>query len=289
MYFRESTRSPWSTVQNVTNLNSQNEWEPLTSYSEETDGISPVRRAKANKRVLALGNGESRKDIDLTSLYEYGIIYGCNALYRDFRPDALVVVDPVMKEEIWETDYLLENKAYFKDWGMDEPQGAGQRRRLLDKDDWGFRATPAYHYLKLGGNKAPDKKVINSNEVIRRKFPDDAHRIGYASGPLSILLACIEEQPDEVYLIGHDLFGFDDKFNNVYKDTPNYQGSLSPATPSDNWIIQLKQNFNDFGPASDHPIEFYHVNPLKKEISDWNLLVNIHSITLDEMWKRLNR
>ena len=46
-----------------------------------------------------------------------------------------------MKEEIWETDYLLENaRVCDKDWGMDEPQVAGQRRRLLDKDDWGFRA-----------------------------------------------------------------------------------------------------------------------------------------------------
>lgn len=249
-----------------------------------------MRRARANKRVFALGNGESRKEIALTSLYEYGIIYGCNAIYRDFRPDALVVVDPAMKEEIWETDYLLENKAYFKDWGINEPQGAGQRRTLLDKDDWGFRATPAYHYLKLEGNKSPDKKVINSNAIIRKKFPDDTFRIGYSSGPASVLLACIVEQPEEVYLIGHDLFSNTDKFNNIYKDTKNYVGSLDPATPSGNWITQLKWCFNDFGVGVDkEPIQFYHVNPLQKEILDWKLLVNIHSITLDEMWKRLNR
>ena len=63
-----------------------------------------------NKRVFALGNGESRKSVDLNKLYELGIIYGCNALYRDFEPNALVVVDPKMKEEIWETDYLLTLK-----------------------------------------------------------------------------------------------------------------------------------------------------------------------------------
>ena len=73
---------------------------------------------KVNKRVFALGNGESTKRyLNLNDFYEFGIIYGCNALYRDFRPDASnVVVDPAMKEEIWETDYLLENKAFFKDW-----------------------------------------------------------------------------------------------------------------------------------------------------------------------------
>ena len=40
------------------------------------------------KRVFAIGNGESRKSIDLNELRPHGIIYGCNALYRDFQPDA---------------------------------------------------------------------------------------------------------------------------------------------------------------------------------------------------------
>ena len=123
-------------------------------------GINPVRlmrRARANKRVFALGNGESRKSLDLTSLYEYGIIYGCNALYRDFRPDVLVVVDPVMKEEIWETDYLLENKAYFKDWTSESP---------IPRNEWGFKATPAHLFLRLGADDSP-KRVINSTEIIK--------------------------------------------------------------------------------------------------------------------------
>ena len=50
-----------------------------------------------NKRVFAIGNGESRKPIDLNELRPHGIIYGCNGLYRDFQPDALVCVDPRMK------------------------------------------------------------------------------------------------------------------------------------------------------------------------------------------------
>ena len=232
-----------------------------------------MRRARANKRVFALGNGESRKLIDLNKLYEFGIIYGCNALYRDFKPDALVVVDPVMKEEIWETDYLLENKAYFKDWTSESP---------IHPDDWGFKATPAYLYKRLGGDD-PSKKVINSNDIIKRKFPDDAIRTGYASGPTSVLIACIEEEPEEVYLIGHDLYSTTEHFNNVYKDTENYLESFTDSTPPDNWIIQLKRNFNDFSTT-----QFYMVNCLKK-IDVWEETRNIYYITLDEMWKRLNR
>ena len=265
------------------NLSFDRSWEPLTLSSRGMDGINQVqqmRRAKANKRIFALGNGESRKDIDLTSLYEYGIIYGCNALYRDFRPDALVVVDPVMKEEIWETDYLLENKAYFKDWTSESPIGRGE---------WGFKATPAYLFLKLGADDSP-KKVINSNDIIKGRFPDDAIRTGYASGPTSVLIACIEEEPEEVYLIGHDLYSTTEKFNNIYKDSKNYMESLSDPTPPDNWISQLKRTFEDFGIGDNkHLVQFYIVNPLKEKIEAWNLLTNIHYITLDEMWKRLNR
>ena len=279
MYYKELTREPWSTVPNVTNLNSQNEWEPLTSSLEETDGISPVRRAKANKRVFAVGNGESRKSINLSDLYEFGIIYGCNALYRDFRPDALVVVDPVMKEEIWETDYLLENKAYFKDWTSVSP---------IASHEWAFKSTPAYMYQKLGAENSP-KRVVNSNDVIIGRFPDDAIRTGYAAGPTSVLISCIEEEPDEVYLIGHDLYSKNDKFNNIYKDTKNYMGPLSDPTPPDNWISQLKRTFVDFGVGDNkHLVQFYMVNSLKNEIDEWKLSVNLHHITLDEMWERLN-
>jgi len=44
------------------------------------------------KRVFCLGNGESRKDVNLSALKPHGKIYGCNALYRDFTPDVLVAV-----------------------------------------------------------------------------------------------------------------------------------------------------------------------------------------------------
>ena len=280
MYFKESTRIPWSTVQNVTNLNSQNEWEPLTSSLKVRDGTNQVQRMKTNEIVFAIGNGESRKSINLNELYEFGITYGCNALYRDFRADALVVVDPVMKEEIWETDYLLENKAYFKDWSGESP---------IQPDDWGFRATPAYLYKRLGGDDS-SKKVVNSNDVIKGRFPDDAIRTGYASGPTSVLIACIEEKPTEVYLIGHDLYSKNDKFNNIYKDTKNYMESFSDPTPPDNCISQLKRTFDDFGAGNHkHLVQFYIVNSLKEQVEEWKLLANIHYITLDEMWKRLNR
>ena len=224
---------------------------------------------QANKRVFAIGNGESRKFIDLNELRPHGIIYGCNALYRDFKPDALVCVDPAMKTEVWLTDYLLENKAYFKEWTDAKPLPKYSGTVILPTD--------------LGVLDSP-KKVINSDDVVNRKFPQqDPFRLGWASGPSSVMIACIEEEPDEVYLIGHDLYSPTENFNNVYKDTLNYLQSDTPPCPPDNWITQLKWCFKDF-----NTIQFYKVSSLKK-VNEWDEIENIHYITLDEMWKRLNR
>ena len=77
-------------------------------------------------------------------------------------------------------------------------------------------------------------------------------------------------------VVGQDL--------NVYKGTKNYLGSETDPCPPNNWITQLKGCFNDFG-----TVQFYMVNPLKEKIDDWDGVANIHYITIDEMWKRLNR
>jgi hypothetical protein len=54
-----------------------------------------------DRRALVVGNGLSRANFDLAELYSYGlVVFGCNALYRDFDPDYLVVVDAAMVQEV---------------------------------------------------------------------------------------------------------------------------------------------------------------------------------------------
>lgn len=72
-------------------------------------------------RAFVLGNGTSRKNLDLEKLKSKGKIYGCNALYREFTPDYLIAVDVKMILEInqykWQYDnivYTNPNKAYNK-------------------------------------------------------------------------------------------------------------------------------------------------------------------------------
>lgn len=52
------------------------------------------------KRAFVLGNGTSRLQIDCSSLKQYGTVYGCNAIYRDFLPDHLIAVDVKMVLEL---------------------------------------------------------------------------------------------------------------------------------------------------------------------------------------------
>ena len=50
-----------------------------------------------------LGNGPSRKTVNLEKLKESGVVYGCNALYRDWEPDFLVANDWRMMLEVIES------------------------------------------------------------------------------------------------------------------------------------------------------------------------------------------
>lgn len=63
----------------------------------------------SKKIAFVLGNGISRKHINLNKLKEHGSVYGCNALYREFAPDHLVCVDTKMVIEIKDSGY---NKTY---------------------------------------------------------------------------------------------------------------------------------------------------------------------------------
>lgn len=68
---------------------------------------------------IVLGNGTSRESIQVEQLSPHGVIYGCNALYRSFKPDYLIAVDVKMILEINKYRYQAKgevwtnpNKAY---------------------------------------------------------------------------------------------------------------------------------------------------------------------------------
>ena len=82
-------------------------------------GMKMSKRNKADriKRAFIIGNGESRKDFNLTSLKKYGKIYACNAYYRDNPlPDVLIAVDSTMTHEIYHKGIAHKIPCYFREW-----------------------------------------------------------------------------------------------------------------------------------------------------------------------------
>jgi hypothetical protein len=64
--------------------------------------------------AFVLGNGISRKHIDVDALLKLGTVYGCNALYRTHTPHALVATDKPISTAIQESGYSAKNKFYTR-------------------------------------------------------------------------------------------------------------------------------------------------------------------------------
>ena len=65
-----------------------------------------------HKPAFVLGNGRSRLSCDPKKLLSLGIVYGCNAQYREFTPHHLIAVDVKMVNEIISSGYNKNNQVW---------------------------------------------------------------------------------------------------------------------------------------------------------------------------------
>lgn len=268
-------------------------------------------------KVFVLGNGESRKGLDLDVLRTHGKIYGCNALYRDYSPDALISVDGGMIHEVYSSGYCSENKCYFRGWNklpefiypdmvkldeyMDWPEG------LFNENEKGNRTQ-----FVLNGTD-PNQIQRQYEEIVRKHNINDEYEQleirqlmgnhcmwvtwvededcadtiplgieGWSAGPIAVNLACLMEDPTDVYLIGFDMGSNDLFVNNVYKGTSNYVTQDAKETFAGNWIQQHKKNFEMFP-----NVNFWKVNPKplggdmqSRNIMEWEGVENLKYIEL---------
>lgn len=84
---------------------------PQEEKIKEKPVVAPIKQQMISDGSVAfvLGNGTSRKPIDLTNLKNYGKVYACNAIYRTFDPDYLVAVDVKMILELQKAGYHKKN------------------------------------------------------------------------------------------------------------------------------------------------------------------------------------
>ena len=190
------------------------------------------------KIAFVLGNGTSRKSIDLNQLKEKGTVYGCNALYREFEPNHLVAVDTKMILEI--------NKAGYQ-----------HNHHVWTNPNRAFYQMNGFNFFN------PSK--------------------GWSSGPTALHLASTHDN-DDMYILGFDYQGLNDKINNVYADTPNYKKSSDRATYHGNWLKQTCTTCQKF--SKKRYIRVIGDNAfIPKEFSR---LDNLSHITVEEFKKTFN-
>jgi hypothetical protein len=159
--------------------------------------------------MLVIGNGESRKSIDIDQ-YQCDKI-GCNAIHRDYRVDHLICADMRMVSE------ALGNSFY-------------KRSLIYTRKDWFVR-----YRLESNIRMLPDLPYTGD-----KRWDNPFH---WGSGPYSVLLGAMLTTTNTVKMIGFDLYGIDNKINNVYKDTENYKESKSKAVDPSYWIYQIAKVF----------------------------------------------
>jgi len=166
--------------------------------------------------AFVLGNGESRKGIDINDLKEKGTVFACNAVYRTHRPHFLIAVDPKMILEIAETDYAVHNKV----WSNFNAQ-YNKNQKILDHVNW-FKPS-------LGWSSGPT-----------------ALRMACDQGFKEIYILGFDYQ-------GHN-DGKRFKLNNIFGDSRNYKKRNDEATFYGNWMNQTKRVLQDFKDVKFHRV-----------------------------------
>ena len=164
--------------------------------------------------MLVIGNGESRKSIDISTLNLPTV--GCNAIFRDMTVDHLVCVDRRMIREALEHNNTNQSILYTRpDWCA----------------EFGVFPVPELPYK---GDLRQD---------------DPWH---WGTGQYALLVAVKYCVMDHIHVIGFDMKSKDGLVNNYYKDSKSYDESKKSAVDPSYWLYQNrkifeyypKQNFN---------------------------------------------
>ena len=149
--------------------------------------------------AFVIGNGTSRKPIDLNQLKTFGKIYACNAVYREMNPDYLIAVDSKMITEINRSQYRINHEVWTNPNKL-------------------YKGFHKFNYFKepLGWSSGPTALWLASNHKEYDPHIDHNH----------------------IFILGFDYRGSGGLINNLYADTENYKKSTDPETYHGNWARQ---------------------------------------------------
>ena len=246
------------------------------------------------KTVFCIGNGESRSQVDLIRLRPHGKIYGCNGLYRDFKPDVLVSVDGPMMHEVYQSGY--DGELWLRDWnaipGMTYNMvvyanltpsqiDVAKKNFKIYENKRGNKEHFVFHGSAISGQVGIIKRIEGGEQIEKKQINhtgcyvswvdihnDKTHSLkdldkktntdrGWACGASSAWVALNQNKDLEtLYMIGHDLKSNSDHINNMYKSTQNYGDEKNKPIPHVNWVTQWLTLIKEFP-----KVKFVKVNP----------------------------
>ena len=167
-------------------------------------------------QAVVVGNGESRRGVNLESYRSPPALIGCNGIHRDIKVDHLICCDRRMVAEAIVNPDINDTLIYVR-------------------DSW-------YHYFrKILKNKRiqhlPPIPVIGE---LKRDQPDH-----WGSGCYAILLAA-HLGFKKITLVGFDLYPTHDRVNNLYKGTPNYAKTDAQAVDYSYWVYHTELIFKHY-------------------------------------------
>ena len=189
-------------------------------------------------KAYILGNGPSRpKEIEWLESLD-GITYGCNAMYRDWKPDHLVVNDSAMMVEIVNSTYIgqchftdfedLPLEAYDGLQGVNGFNAEDLNRKLVSEAKHHGDKDSAYSFVFMGKGQGQPSHIIWIDESLDHiSWGMKPRFFGMSTGLCAFQLA-LERGHEQIDLIGFD--GLKEKnYKNIYDGTRCY--TFDPAAP----------------------------------------------------------
>lgn len=129
-------------------------WHDITEYLPNA-----VTNTQISNQAVIIGNGPSRLEFDMRAIFEHrgGLLgadtlqtYGCNALYRDYKPDFLVARGNSIIAEIAASNYIADNIVYTNSIHLLEYPN---KFYLIPRDPYTDAGTTAAYIAAFDGHK----------------------------------------------------------------------------------------------------------------------------------------
>ena len=212
--------------------------------------------------VFVLGNGPSRKNIDISKLD--GTVIGCNACYRDFTPDVICATDAGIMSDIIESGY--DGQCYFthNSWNL-LPEAAIHSLKNGTEHET-YRRFDCEYFVYISGLAAncieTKSYIIWVPKGMENKIKNIGEEVyGWSTGTSALHIACQDftcNDYEKVYLLGFD--HHNNYYDNIYTDTEHYFSKDSKRVDGwkaeyNNWDKQI------FKVIEEHPaLQFVWVN-----------------------------